>query len=90
MCWVRLRCIARKQRGPYPEETRLTQIATHIAGIAIERQRAQETLREREARINLAAESADLAFWVIYPEAKHRLDERQGTKDLRLRLRSSH
>jgi len=54
-------------RGPHPEELRLTQIATHIAGIAIERQRAQETLREREARINLAAESADLAFWVIYP-----------------------
>ena len=25
-------------------------------------------LRERDARINLAAESADLAFWVIYPE----------------------
>src|SRR5437016_3449372 len=55
-------------RGPRPEELRLTQIATHIAGIAIERQRAQETLRERDARINLAAESADLAFWVIYPE----------------------
>jgi len=55
-------------RGPHPEELRLTQIATHIAGIAIERQRAQETLREREARINLAAESADLAFWVIYPK----------------------
>src|SRR6202045_1612644 len=57
-----------ENRGPQPEELRLTQIATHIAGIAIERQRAQETLREREARINLAAESADLAFWVIYPE----------------------
>ncbi|HYJ06490.1 MAG TPA: GAF domain-containing protein [Chthoniobacterales bacterium] len=57
-------------RGPLPEELRLTQIATHIAGIAIERQRVQETLREREARINLAAESADLAFWVIYPEQK--------------------
>ena len=55
-------------RGPDPEELRLTQIATHIAGIAIDRQRAQETLREREARIKLAAESADLAFWVIYPE----------------------
>jgi PAS domain S-box-containing protein len=27
-------------------------------------------LREREARIKLAAESADLAFWVIYPEQK--------------------
>jgi two-component system, LuxR family, sensor kinase FixL len=55
-------------RGPNAEETHLTQIATHIAGIAIERQRVQETLRERDARINLAAESADLAFWVIYPE----------------------
>jgi len=55
-------------RGPRPEEMRLTQIATHIAGIAIERQRVQGTLRERDARINFAAESADLAFWVIYPE----------------------
>jgi two-component system sensor kinase FixL len=59
-----------EKRGPGPEELRLTQIATHIAGIAIERQRSQETLREREARIKLAAESADLAFWVIYPRQK--------------------
>ena len=57
-----------ENRGPLPEENRLTQIATHIAGIAIERQRQQEILREREARINLAAESADLAFWILYPE----------------------
>jgi signal transduction histidine kinase/GAF domain-containing protein len=57
-----------QNRGPLPEETRLTQIATHIAGIAIERQRQQEILREREARISLAAESADLAFWILYPE----------------------
>jgi PAS domain S-box-containing protein len=56
-----------ENRGPLPEETRLTQIATHIAGIAIDRQRQQEILREREARINLAAESADLAFWILYP-----------------------
>jgi PAS domain S-box-containing protein len=55
-------------RGPQPEETRLTEIATHIAGIAIDRQRQQEILREREARISLAAESADLAFWILYPE----------------------
>src|SRR6266705_139267 len=55
-------------RGPNAEETRLTEVATHIAGIAIERQRVQEALRERDARINLAAESANLAFWVIYPE----------------------
>jgi len=55
-------------RGPHPEEMRLTEIGTHIAGIAIERQRALEALRESEARISLAAESADLAFWVLYPE----------------------
>src|SRR4029434_7675938 len=58
----------RETRGPEPEETRLTEIATHIAGIAIERQRQQEILRERDARISLAAESADLAFWVLYPK----------------------
>jgi PAS domain S-box-containing protein len=57
-----------EKRGPHPEEERLTSIATHIAGIAIERQRQQEILREREARISLAAESADLAFWSLYPE----------------------
>jgi PAS domain S-box-containing protein len=57
-----------EKRGPLPEEDRLTNIATHIAGIAIERQRQQEVLRERDARISLAAESADLAFWVLYPE----------------------
>jgi len=57
-----------EKRGPRPEETRLTDIATHIAGIAIERQRQHETLRERDARISLVAESADLAFWVLYPD----------------------
>ncbi len=55
-------------RGPNAEEMRLTEIATHIAGIAIERQQDHGMLREREARISLAAESADLAFWVLYPE----------------------
>jgi PAS domain S-box-containing protein len=56
-----------ERRGPNAEEQRLTQIATHITGIAIERKRAEEALREREARISLAAESADLAFWSFYP-----------------------
>jgi PAS domain S-box-containing protein len=57
-----------EKRGPRPEEERLTSIATHLAGIAIGRQRQQEILRERDARISLAAESADLAFWVLYPD----------------------
>src|SRR5437773_7173593 len=55
-------------RGPNADETRLTEAATQIASIAIERQQDHVLLREREARISLAAESADLAFWVLYPE----------------------
>ncbi|MFL6536712.1 MAG: ATP-binding protein [Chthoniobacterales bacterium] len=57
-----------EKRGPLASENRLTEIATHIAGIAIERQRQQEILAERDARISLAAESADLAFWILYPD----------------------
>ena len=68
MSWVRSPCIARKRADRSRRRTRLTEIATHIAGIAIDRQRQQEILRERDARINLAAESADLAFWILYPE----------------------
>jgi PAS domain S-box-containing protein len=33
----------------------------------VQHTQAEEALREREARISLAAESADLAFWVLYP-----------------------
>src|SRR5438309_6965716 len=57
-----------ESRGPNAEETRLTESATQVASIAIERQQDHIRLREREARISLAAESADLAFWVLYPE----------------------
>jgi len=34
----------------------------------VQHKQAEEALREREARISLAAESADLAFWVLHPE----------------------
>ena len=56
---------------PRQEDERLVRVITAVAAqlsLAIERKRAEEELREREARISLAAESADLAFWVIYPE----------------------
>src|SRR6266436_8332611 len=69
-----------ERRGPNTQEARLTEVATHIAGIAIERQRVQEALRERDARINLAAESADLAFWVIYPEQNQAWMSDKGRK----------
>jgi signal transduction histidine kinase len=69
-----------EKRGPRPEENRLTEIATHIAGIAIDRQRQQEILRERDARISLAAESADLAFWVLYPDETPAWMSEQGRR----------
>jgi GAF domain-containing protein len=69
-----------EKRGPLPEETRLTEIATHIAGIAIERQQQHEILRERDARISLAAESADLAFWILYPDGKQAWMSEKGRR----------
>jgi PAS domain S-box-containing protein len=53
------------------EDERLVKVITAVAeqlDLVMDRQRAQEAVREREARISLAAESADLAFWVLYPE----------------------
>jgi PAS domain S-box-containing protein len=52
------------------EEERLTSVIAAVAaqlGLAIERKRAEGAVREREARINLAAESGDVAFWSFYP-----------------------
>jgi PAS domain S-box len=49
----------------------LVKVITAVAeqlDLVMDRQRAQEAVREREARISLAAESANLAFWVLYPE----------------------
>jgi serine phosphatase RsbU (regulator of sigma subunit) len=40
-----------ESRGPRAEETRLTEVATHLAGIAIERQRAQEELLALNAQL---------------------------------------
>ncbi|MFL6590654.1 MAG: GAF domain-containing protein [Chthoniobacterales bacterium] len=57
-------------RGVRPEEERLMSVIAAVAaqlGLAIERKRAEEAVREREARISLAAESGDVAFWSFYP-----------------------
>jgi len=43
-------------RGPRSEETRLTEIATHLAGIAIERQRAREELLALNAELEQRVE----------------------------------
>ena len=45
-----------ESRGPHAEEMRLTEIATHLAGIAIERQRAQAELLELNAQLEARVE----------------------------------
>ncbi len=45
-----------ESRGPRAEETRLTEIATHLAGIAIERQRAQAELLALNAQLEKRVE----------------------------------
>ncbi|HZE12937.1 MAG TPA: GAF domain-containing protein, partial [Chthoniobacterales bacterium] len=56
-----------ERRGPNANEKHLIAVATHITGIAIERKHAEDAVREGEARIRLAAESGDVAFWSYYP-----------------------
>ncbi|HSY16881.1 MAG TPA: PAS domain S-box protein [Candidatus Acidoferrales bacterium] len=54
---------------PEPEHLRLIEMATHIAAIAICRDRAQAMLRESEAKFKEAQRIANLGYWDIDPVA---------------------
>ena len=55
----------REPRLPNEAETRLTDIATRIAGLAIEHQRAREVLARTQAELSRATESANTGEFVI-------------------------
>ena len=55
----------REPRLPNEAETRLTDIATRIAGIAIEHQLARETLARTQAALSRATESANTGEFVL-------------------------
>jgi PAS domain S-box-containing protein len=53
----------REPRSPQPIESALIDLAIHIAGIAIERKRAERALRDREERLRLACEAGRMGVW---------------------------
>jgi PAS domain S-box-containing protein len=55
----------REPRGPMPVEMRLIEVATHLAGIAIERQRTEELRRESEVRFRTIFENAGLGTSLV-------------------------
>lgn len=61
-----------------PWERRLGEFAAHVASIAIQRERADRTLREGEQRLQLALDAAGMGAFVWYPEAD------RGVPDARL------
>ena len=70
-------------RAPRHEDVRLVNVIVAVAaqlGLAIERKRAEEAVREREAQISVAAESADVAFWVLDPEQNSTWMSEKGRK----------
>jgi PAS domain S-box-containing protein len=54
-----------ESRGPSPVEMRLVEVATQLASIAIERQRAEELRRESEERFRTIFENAGLGTSVV-------------------------
>ncbi len=53
----------RYPRAPTPAELRTIETAAHLVGVAVERKRAEESLRRSEERFRIAAESAtDLIY----------------------------
>jgi PAS domain S-box-containing protein len=54
----------REPRSPTPTETRLTAIAVHIAGIAIEHERAEAALRASEKRFAVAFRSSPVMLCI--------------------------
>jgi len=54
----------REPRSPNPSETRALELATHLAGIAIERKLTQEQLQRSEAYLAQAQKLTHMGSWV--------------------------
>ena len=71
----------RQPGRPTPEHIRLVEIATHVASIAICRDRYETALRDREAKLKEAQRLANLGYWerelrtnrIAWSESTHRI-----------------
>ncbi len=57
-------------RRPNAGEMRLTGVATHLAGIAIERQRAEHALRRSEEKYRRIVDTANEGIWVVEDDTR--------------------
>jgi PAS domain S-box-containing protein len=57
-------------RSPGPEEVHLIDVATHVAAIAIERQKAEETIRSSEERYRHIVDTANEGIWIIGADSR--------------------
>lgn len=60
----------REPRSPRPEDTQVIELATHLAGIAIERRRAEEALRRDAAEIEDLYENAPCGYHSVDPAGR--------------------
>jgi PAS domain S-box-containing protein len=57
-------------RRPNAGEMRLTSVATHLAGIAIERQKAEQALRRSEEKYRRIVDTANEGIWVVEDDTR--------------------
>ncbi len=57
-------------RRPNAAEMRLTSVATHLAGIAIERQRAEQALRRSEEKYRRIVDTANEGIWIVEDDTR--------------------
>jgi two-component system cell cycle sensor histidine kinase/response regulator CckA len=60
----------REAREPSPEEQRVMEIASHLAGIAIERSRSSEALAQSTRLLQQVLETLPVGVWVVAPTGR--------------------